>query len=129
MGMWCIAEMTSSFLVLCLPAIPKLFTESCWIRTISSIFLKSLSKNTTKNSRTGTGNVPTVGRWGKRRPTSDTLFTDADKSNFYPLTDVSVTSEFRVESGPIEEFDTIDKSNEGWTTEVTRNRDGLMHNK
>jgi uncharacterized protein with NAD-binding domain and iron-sulfur cluster len=96
MGLWCDAEMVCGFMVLCLTAMPKLVRDSPWVRAITSIF-KSLSKYSfTDRSTLSIRDRLSVPNRRRRQPTDASLFTDTDKSDFVPLTNVSVRSEFSV---------------------------------
>jgi hypothetical protein len=100
MGMWCIAEMIAGFFVLCLPAFPKVFLESLWIRKfISSITSFSQPKSSKEQSLPTKGSRP----FKRIKPEADaSLFTDSGMFDSVPLTSISVATNFSVQSHNIE---------------------------
>lgn len=92
MGLWCIAEMTGGFLILCLPSLRKMFTDSPWIQKIIS----TVKSTTTSSSSTGAGSsksrtVAEISR-PKPRTADDILYSGWDKNDTMPLTSISVSS-------------------------------------
>jgi hypothetical protein len=95
------AEMVSGFAVLCVPAIPKLFSESPWIRKVMTT-IKSFTRESTSKRTSPT--KPDIAPFHNPMPRkgSMSLFTDTIGLDTLPLTDISIISECSVTSDPIE---------------------------
>ena len=95
LGLWCIAEMTIGFFVLCLPALPKLIKSSPWMLKLFSS-LRSLSRSPSTSERAKSGGRMGNNLWLRpkpRRAPDASLFTDRSQQGFVPLVDVNRASE------------------------------------
>lgn len=96
LGFWCVGEMTAGFLVLCLPALPKLFKTSPWIRKFITA-LRSISGSSSAGQSDGQVKISNLNRsWPRskpRRPADASLFTDTHMSghSFVPLHDLNTS--------------------------------------
>lgn len=89
MGMWCIAEMTAGFFVLCLPSLRKMFSDSPWLQKM----LSSMRSSTSSSNTEPNGSLPAMEiNRPKPRTANDILYSDWDKTDVTPLTSISVKS-------------------------------------
>jgi hypothetical protein len=95
MALWGLGEMMFGFFVLCLPAIPKIFTDSSWVHKIVSS-LRSVSTTTDKNSSGNLSGAHSSFSRRKSRNPDASLFTRTDDHEFIPLSEVSVVTDYTV---------------------------------
>jgi hypothetical protein len=96
MGIWSFAEIVAGFLVLCLPAMPKLFIDLPWVHKFLSIFKTKRGPSSGKPSRAFASPRATF-KCPKRPDVDASLFTDSNTSDVVPLTNLIVTSEFTLQ--------------------------------
>ncbi|KAF2257906.1 hypothetical protein CC78DRAFT_481000 [Lojkania enalia] len=99
-GKWCYAEMASGFFILCLPALPKLFRDSPYVKKIFSN-IKSFAKSAAAVKRAQGAGGASYLFGGKREPDAS-LFTDSDHFGLMVLPNVKVTMEFDWQSERVE---------------------------
>lgn len=85
MGMWCIAEMTGGFLILCLPSLRKMVSDSPWIQKVLST-----GRSTTKSSTEPTAQI--MSSRPKPRTADDVLYSGWENNDDMALTSVTVSS-------------------------------------
>jgi hypothetical protein len=95
LGLWCVAEMTAGFMVLCLPAMPKLFKASPWIQKFVTALrtISGVSNSGSSGSSQPANSNRSWPRFKPRRAPDASLFTDThlSKQSFVPLTEVSTS--------------------------------------
>jgi len=100
MAIWATVELAGGFLILCVPSLPKLFAGTPWIRAVYATFISLTSRPSRKDKPHNSMHTITIGQ--RRQPHENPRFLFTDNSDFIPLADINITSEFAVQSEPAE---------------------------
>jgi hypothetical protein len=86
LGLWCIAEMIAGFFVLCLPSVPRIFTDSLVVKRLVT-YLRGFYGSGSNLPEERSGRSSRTWSTPRSKPTQWSLFTDSDERSFALLPD------------------------------------------